>query len=199
MAFMGIGRAGKTATIRSIQAKPFEETESTIGLERLNVKVSLSKDGDGEEQSWEEVELPEKELETALVRKIMNQADEANVGGEEQNAKESIVGSINKSNQPASQGQQLKGQQSPTKASQESIDGSNQQLVPGKQVAATSQSDIAGSASGTDLIISSSQSQLPSSVHVDEDFVARAMKEKAQVSNGLVMTIVDMGGQTLKF
>jgi hypothetical protein len=170
MSFIGIGRAGKTATIRSIQEEPFEETESTIGLEKMNFKVVVRKGG--EQSKWEKSELPEKELETALVRNMNKEAQpmiNTKLGGETSEATS-----------------QIKAQSSTL-----TNIGSNNNTKTSTQQLVSQTSSTAGS-SAVDVDIN--PAQLPSSVQVDEEFVARAMKDKAQVSSSLVLSIVDMGG-----
>ena len=64
---VGEGRAGKTALANSIIGKPFEETESTVGISQLVCDVSYARGGGGQASStWSAYTKPEREMEAAI-------------------------------------------------------------------------------------------------------------------------------------
>jgi GTPase SAR1 family protein len=66
---LGEGRAGKTALSNSLMGKPFEDTNSTIGINEFTCDVKFGKLGNGE---WNSYEKPEKELEMAVAKMIQD-------------------------------------------------------------------------------------------------------------------------------
>jgi GTPase SAR1 family protein len=68
---IGPGRAGKTATARSLVGKPFQMTESTVGIDQFDCTVNhamMTKDS-----QWTEFSKTDDELFNAVV-KLMNES-----------------------------------------------------------------------------------------------------------------------------
>jgi hypothetical protein len=193
---MGVGRSGKTATIRSLQAKPFVDTPSTVGLERLDVKVNLHKATAGpsaaggksaaneigeEEARWGETVLPKKELEAAILRG-MEQAQIA-VAVEEQKEE----GEDTRPSQPPA-----------TQPSAAVVRDASSPIAGGSSLTSPPPAAVPGAVSALPKAASeppSQRSQLPPQVQLDEAFLVRAMKDKAQASSSLIISITDMGGK----
>ena len=72
---VGRGRAGKTALSRAMSGQPFEETESTIGVNQLTLAVR-HQDVDSE-GLWEPCDEPTKQLEWALAKMIKSGVQKA--------------------------------------------------------------------------------------------------------------------------
>lgn len=73
---VGEGRAGKTGLANSIMGKPFEDTESTVGIHDLALEVTYacpSNEVNGLEKGgeWELYSKPEKELETVIAQMVL--------------------------------------------------------------------------------------------------------------------------------
>ena len=65
---VGEGRAGKTALARSVIGEPFEETDSTFGIQQLTCVINqVATGGDG---SWKQSQGRNKEYEAALARNM---------------------------------------------------------------------------------------------------------------------------------
>ena len=72
---VGEGRAGKTALSNSIIGKPFELTNSTVGINQMTcdvkfASISSCSDAGSEVGGWSEYVKPGKELEAALAQMI---------------------------------------------------------------------------------------------------------------------------------
>ena len=67
---VGEGRGGKTALCNSMMGKPFEETESTVGLTQLTCDIrraAATSDG-----RWTEHKKPEREYEAGVAQLVRN-------------------------------------------------------------------------------------------------------------------------------
>ena len=73
-----IGRAGKTAFSNSIIGRPFEHTESTIGINELTCEIKYAKVGKG--AGWDEYLKQDKEYEAEIARLITKNRKRGSVG-----------------------------------------------------------------------------------------------------------------------
>ena len=68
---VGDGRAGKTALARSLMGEPFEETESTIGINQITCDVKYASTGGVGNGEWMKYDKQENELEALLARSLV--------------------------------------------------------------------------------------------------------------------------------
>ena len=171
---VGEGRAGKTALSNSIIGKPFEDTESTVGINQLTFDVKYTSLGQG---TWNEYVKPEKEFEAAIASMVMIEDSNRDTQQERtSNQSNQNADTVNKENTPSS-------------PSSSSLSLSEVAMIRNNNV--TNHLDVNHTRND------SKQNKDKEFPPVDEDLVMKCLSDSVQSQSKVILSLFDFGGQSV--
>ena len=176
---LGEGRVGKTALSNSMMGKPFQETESTVGLTKLTCDVQKTSANNGR---WSVFEKPqEKEFETGVAQ-VIKEMESKQLVKKKQSSQQTVSRQINS--------QTLK----PTDAKKQ-LDTVTTSRNLASQL--KSGSEVAQPLKALDEINDNTINTDVGGIEPDQESVMKYLKDVRVEGSDLILSFFDFGGQSV--
>lgn len=205
-----VATAGKTAFANSVIGRPFENTESTVGINQLTCDIKYASVGTG---SWNEYEKPGKEMEAAVASMIANGFNPAEADAEESHKKTvQTAAEAGKTSGGVPMGKgfsinpnDLRDKLKKTKA------GNNSSATERGGESVALDSGVSGGSGGADSTLgkymgegSGGDDEVPTvsiseeeAKQFDNELVMKCLSDKMQTDSKFIISVFDFGGQSV--
>lgn len=168
---VGEGRAGKTALANSLIGKPYQATESTVGINQLMCDVQYARGGKG---GWSTYQKPEKELEAAVASMVATHKKQVS------EPKKESISTQNAKTKPAT-------------SSDDSVLGAIEQSAKKNKPKTTGDAALPITATPSTAI----QANASSVPEVNEELVMKCLANSVETASDLIVSVFDYGGQSV--